>query len=61
MYFWEEGGAGEENQTMQVTKCTDIYFGFCRLTHDTTSALLLAFLESELFLSFDLQISSGYS
>lgn len=45
---------------MQIRKCISVYFGFCRLTRDRTYVLLSAFLESGLFLSFDLQTSSSY-
>lgn len=59
VYFLKEDSTGEGNQTMQVRRGTDTYFGLCILTHDTNHMLLLAFSESGLFLSFDLQISSG--
>ena len=60
VYFLVEGNTGEGNRTVQVRKGTETYFGFCILTHDTVNyVLLLAFSESGLFLSFDLQISSG--
>lgn len=59
MYFLGEGSTGEENRTMQVRRSTDTCFGLCVLTHDTNYVPLLAFSESGLFLSFDLQISSG--
>lgn len=44
---------------MQDKQSTDTYFGFCILTRDTNYVLLLAISEMELFLYFDLQVSSG--
>ena len=53
-YFVEKGSTGEENQTMQVRRGTDL-FGFCILTHDTNYVLPIAFSEPGLFLSFYLK------